>query len=72
MDGTDGGGYLAAVGRLADDGDVRRAGEHDRQAGAHQRVVVHDEQADRRVPVAGRAAGPGHAGHGSHIQRRKA
>ena len=41
---------LLAVGGLADDGDVLGGGEHHRQRGAHERVVVDDQDADQRCP----------------------
>ena len=38
---------LGAVGRLADDLDVVGAAQHEGQSGAHQRIVVDEEQSDR-------------------------
>ena len=46
--------HVAAVGGLADDVEVRGAGQHDPQAGADQRVVVDEEDADRVVGTDGR------------------
>jgi hypothetical protein len=39
---------LVAVGRLADDLDIRLAGQQHPQAGAHHRLVVVDEHPDRQ------------------------
>jgi hypothetical protein len=44
---VDGGQDAAAVVGLADDLDLRGAGQHHRQSGTDQRVVVDDEDADR-------------------------
>ena len=44
---VDGGQDTAAVTGLADDLDMRDAGQHHHQSGTDQRVVVDDEDADR-------------------------
>ena len=44
---VDGGQDAVAVAGLADDLDLRGAGQHRRQSGTDQRVVVDDEDADR-------------------------
>ena len=46
---VDGGQDAAAVAGLADDLDLRGAGQHHRQSGTDQRVVVNDKDADRGV-----------------------
>ena len=50
-----------AVGDVTHDLDVRRPGEHQRDAGAHQRVVIDDEHPDRRA--AGLSFRPGPEPH---------
>ena len=56
----DRGGHLVAVGGLPDDRDVVGLAEHQPQAGAHERVVVDEEHADRgRVGHRGSMTGQG-------------
>jgi hypothetical protein len=57
---VDRGDDLRAVLRLPDDLEIAGAAEHHRQAGAHERVVVDDQHADRSA----------HGGHGSHAHSR--
>jgi hypothetical protein len=59
--GGDGGGHVCAVARLADDLDLVRAGEHELQAGARERVVVDDQDADALAHA---------ASHGSQADSR--
>src|SRR5205085_11542526 len=49
---------LAAVRGLGDHVEVRGAGEHDPQAGAHERVVVGEQDADHRGSLARRTNAP--------------
>jgi hypothetical protein len=58
--GVDRGGDLRPVGGLGHEADVVGPGEHHRQGGAHERVVVDDQHADRRA----------HGVHGSHAHSR--
>ena len=58
---VDGGEHAAAVVGLADDLDALGAGEHHPQPGAHERVVVDEQDAD----------GVAHAVHGSVARRTK-
>src|SRR6478736_4305641 len=50
--------HLAAVRGFGDHVDVRGAGEHDPQAGAHERVVVDEQDADHRGRLARRTNAP--------------
>src|SRR5436309_14866417 len=50
--------HLAAVRGLGDHVEVRGAGEHDPQAGAHERVVVDEQDADNRGRLARRTNAP--------------
>ena len=47
---------LVAVGRLADDLDVGMVLEHEPEAGAHERLVVGDQDADAHAPPIGSRA----------------
>ena len=60
--GVDRGGHLGAVGDLGHHADVVGAGQHHRQRRAHERVVVDEQDADRRAA---------HAGHGSQARSSK-
>jgi len=50
--------YLAAVGGLGHHLEARRAGEHHPQAGAHERVIVDEQDADHRGRRARRTKAP--------------